>query len=142
MSTLQETLRLRRTAELPDGRSSDSATAPVRALQIHSWNGEQWIFPWSHFSVACRQGTDESEQLVLTFGNHEVVLEGARLALLLPEIASFHLDSLRDMPADVRSQADQSEPFISRVSVRSATDSRKNGAQTSGLTASAANLEA
>ena len=119
MSTLQETLRLRRTAELPDGRSSDSATEPVRALQIHSWNGEQWILPWSHFSAACRQGTDENEQLVLTFGNHEVVLEGARLALLLPEIASFHLDCLRDMPAKFRSQASADEAFISRVSVRS-----------------------
>ena len=60
----------------------------------------------------------ESEQLVLSFPNHEVVLDGARLALLLPEIASFHLDCLRDMPAKFRSQEDKGEPFISRVSVR------------------------
>ena len=128
MRTPQETLRLRRAAELPDGRASDSTIAPVRALQINSWNGEPWIFPWSHFSAACRQGADESEQPVLTFVNHEVPLEGARLALLLPEIARFHLDNLRDMPADVRSPADQSEPFIGRVAVRSASDSSKGGA--------------
>ena len=60
---------------------------------------------------------------MLSFANHEVVLDGARLALLLPEIGSFHLDCLRDMPAKFRSQADKDEPFISRVSVRSASDS-------------------
>ena len=123
MSALQETLQQRRAAEQPSSRSSDSADAQVRSLQIHSWNGEKWVLPWSGFSAACHQGTGESEQLVLLFANHEVVLDGARLALLLPEIASFHLDCLRDMPAKFRSQADKDEPFISRVSVRSASHS-------------------
>jgi hypothetical protein len=59
---------------------------------------------------------------VLTFGNYEVVLDGARLALLLPEIASFRLDCLRDMPAKFRSHVDINEPFISRVYVRSASE--------------------
>jgi hypothetical protein len=131
MSTLQETLRQRRAAEPPNSRSCDSAEAPVRALQIHSWNGEKWVFPWSHFSAACHQGTGESEQLVLSFANHEVVLDGAHLALLLPEIASFHLDSLRDMPTKFRSQADKNEPFITRVSVRSASDSIESSPKTS-----------
>ena len=89
------------------------------------------MLPWSGFSAACHQGTGESEQLVLSFANHEVVLDGARLSLLLPEIASFHLDCLRDMPAQFRSQADKNEPFISRLSVRSASDSPETGAQTS-----------
>ena len=122
MSTLQETLQQRRAAEQPPNRSSGSADAQVRSLQIHSWNGEKWVLPWSGFSAACHQGTGESEQLVLSFANHEVVLDGARLALLLPEIASFHLDCLRDMPAKFHSQADKDEPFISRVSVRSVSD--------------------
>ena len=131
MSTLQETLQQRRMAEPPHGRSSDSAEAPVRTLQIHSWNGDKWVLPWSHFSAARHQATGENEQLVLSFANHEVVLDGARLALLLPEIASFHLDCLRDMPAKFRSQAGQNEPFVSRVSVRSASNSSEPGAQTS-----------
>ena len=80
------------------------------------------MLPWSGFAAACHRGIGESEQLVLSFANHEVVLDGARLALLLPEIASFHLDCLRDMPAKFRSQANKDEPFISRVSVRSASD--------------------
>ena len=122
MSTLQEALRLRRAAELPSSHSCDSAEAPVRTLQIHSWNSKKWVLPWSGFSAACHQGSGESEQLVLSFANHEVVLDGTRLALLLPEIASFHLDCLRDMPANFRSQAGDNEPFISRVSVRSLAD--------------------
>lgn len=131
MSTLQETLRLRRAAEMPHVRSCDLSAAPVRTLQIHSWNGDKWVFPWAHFSAACHQGSGESEQLVLSFANYEVIVDGARLALLLPEIANFHLDCLRDMPAQFHSQADKKEPFISRLSVRSASDSRETGAQTS-----------
>ena len=122
MSTLQETLQQRRTAEPPHGRSCDSAEAPVRSLQIHSGNGEKWVLPWSHFTAARHQGTGENEQLVLSFANHEVILGGVRLALLLSEIASFHLDCLRDMPAKFRAQADQDKPFIVRISVRSVTD--------------------
>ena len=131
MSTLKEIVQQRRAAELPSRRSCDSAEAPVRALQIHSWNGEKWVLPWSHFSAAHHQGTGENEQLVLSFANHEVVLDGARLALLLPEVASFHLDCLRDMPAKFRSQAGQNEPFVSRVSVRSASQLPETGAQSS-----------
>jgi hypothetical protein len=130
MSTLQETLRQRRAAELPNSRSCDTAEAPVRALKIHSWNGEKWVFPWSHFSAACHQGSGENEQLVLSFANHEVVLEGARLALLLSGIASFHLDSLRDLPTKFRPQADKNEPFIARVSVRSALNSQEASPKT------------
>ncbi len=131
MSTLQDALRQRRAAEPPDSRTCESAGAPVRALQIQSWNNEKWVFPWSHFSAACHQGSGESEHLVLSFANHEVVLEGARLALLLPEIASFHLDRLRDMPAKFRLQADKGEPFIGRISVRSVSDSQESRLQTS-----------
>jgi hypothetical protein len=61
MSTLKEIIQQRRAAELPSSRSCDSAEAPVRALQIHSWNGDKWVLPWTHFSAARHQGTDETE---------------------------------------------------------------------------------
>ena len=131
MSTLQETLQQRRTAEPPHGRSCDSAEAPVRSLQIHSGNGDKWVLPWSQFSAARHQATGESEQLVLSFANHEVVIDGALLALLLPEIAGFRLDCLRDMPHESHSLVRQNEPSISRVSVRSASSLPKAGVQTS-----------
>lgn len=118
MSTLKETLQQRRTAELPQSRSCDSADTPGRALQIHSWNGETWVLPWSHFIAARHLGTGESEQLVLSFTNLEVVLDGARLLSLLPGIAGFRLDSLRSLPTKYEPQGDGSEPFIKRLSVR------------------------
>ena len=122
MNTLRETLRQRRAAELPHGRSSESAETPVRTLQIHSWDGEKWVFPWSHFSAARHQGTGESEQLVLSFAKHEVILDGTRLALLLSDVASFQLDCLREMPTKFRAQVSQTEPFVARISVRSLTN--------------------
>lgn len=121
MSTLQETLRQRRTAELPADRSCDSANEPVRSLQIHAWGGDKWVLPWSQFSFAHHEGSCDNERLVLSFANREVILEGARLAMLLPEIAGFRLDCLRDRPAKFRAEADKGKPFISRVSVRSLT---------------------
>lgn len=131
MSSLQETLRQRRALELPDSRSCDSAEAPVLALKIESWNGEKWVFPWSHFCAACHQGSGETDQLVLTFGSHEVVVDGAHLALLLPDIARFRLDSLREVPTKFRSQGDKNEPFVTRISVRSGLDSQERSAGTS-----------
>ena len=118
MSTLKENLQQRRTAELPVNRSHDAAETPVRSLQIHSWNGESWVFPWSHFSAARHRGTGESEQLVLSFANHEVVLDGSRLLSLLPEIAGFRVDTLRGLPAKYEPQGNGSEPFIKRLSIR------------------------
>jgi len=111
MSTLKEILQERRAAENPDNSSFESAEATVRSLQIRSWDGENWVLPWSHFSAARHHRTGEGERMVLLFANHEVVLDGARLALLLPEVARFHLDCLRDIPANFRAQADTSIPF-------------------------------
>lgn len=99
MSTLKESLLQRRKAELPHSRSCDSAETPVRMLQIDSWNRERWVFPWAHFIAAHHRSTDETEELQLLFADHEVVLNGARLALLMPEIAHFRLDSLSEMPS-------------------------------------------
>ena len=118
MSTLKETLQQRRTTELPTNPSLGPADSAVRALQIDSWNGEKWVFPWSHFSSACLQSNGKSEQLLLSFADHEVVLDGSRLELLLPEIANFNLESLRSLPAKYELQRKVSEPFIERVSVR------------------------
>lgn len=118
MSTLKETLQQRRTTEPPTNISDGPADSVVRTLQIDSWNGEKWVFPWSHFSAARLQNNGKSEQLLLLFADHEVVLDGSRLVLLLPGIASLHLDSLRSLPAKYELQRNASEPFIERVSVR------------------------
>jgi hypothetical protein len=131
MSTLQEALQHRRAAEPPADRSCDSANEPVRSLQIHAWAGDKWVLPWAQFSFAHHAGSGDNERLVLFFANHEVILEGARLAMLLPEIAGFRLDCLRDMPPKFRAQAEKGEPFISRLVVRDITDGREGDGQTS-----------
>jgi hypothetical protein len=46
-------------------------------------------------------------------------LEGVRLVLLLPEIADFRLDCLRDLPPKFQAESDKNAPFITRVVVRS-----------------------
>ncbi|HWZ95138.1 MAG TPA: hypothetical protein VNW30_08090 [Opitutaceae bacterium] len=123
--TLKEALQQYRAAHPPSLESYNRAHELVRMVQIHLWNGEQWVLPWAHLVSACHQGTGESEQLVLMFAHHEVVLHGANLALLLSEIASFHVDCLREIPENFRAQICKDEPFISRISVRPLTNSGK-----------------
>ena len=62
---------------------------------------------------------------MLIFAHHEVVLHGAHLALILTELACFHIDCLRELPENFRAQTCKDEPFISRISVRPLTDSGK-----------------
>jgi hypothetical protein len=131
MNTLKEMVRDRKAAEPSRETTSDTAEAPVRALRVHAWNGEQWVLPWGYFYFAQLQSGVDREQLVLRLAHHEVVLEGIRLALLLPEIAGFQLERLRDLPVKFQVDADKSVPFISRVSVRLAMDLAKDDAKTS-----------
>ncbi len=123
MSTLKETLQHRRMAESRVIRSYELAKEPVRSLQIHSSNGGKLVLPWSHFHSASHQGNREGEQLTLLFARHEVVLQGVRLALLLPNIARFHLAWVWNEPVEFQAEVDKSEAFISRVSVRCLADS-------------------
>ena len=119
MSTLKETLVHRRVmASAPDAECY-STEASVRTLLIHDGNGERWILPWSHFVSARHQGVGTGEQLTLLFASHEVELQGTQLASLLPEIATFHLGSLRTLPAKYEPQGNGAEPFIERLSIRS-----------------------
>ena len=131
MTTLREVLQSRRTAELPASRSCEIADAPVPALQIHIWSGDKWVLPWACFNAVHHQTTGESEQLTLSFARHEVLVEGTCLAPLLPAIATFRLDCLRNLPANFRTEVEKGEPFITRVSMRALSDfdSSKRGGE-------------
>jgi hypothetical protein len=117
MSTLKESLQQRRAAELPESRSCDPVDVPNRGLLIETGTGETWVFPWSHFSAARHKTMDQEEQLVLCFVNYEVVLQGVRLAALLPEIAGYRVETLRSLPAKYEPQAPPATPFIKRLSI-------------------------
>ena len=119
MSTLKETLVHRRVMASASDAGCYSTEASVRTLLIHAGNGERWVLPWSHFVSARHQEDGNRERLTLLFASHEVELQGSHLASLLPEIARFHLGSLRSLPPKYESQGNASDPFIERLSVRS-----------------------
>jgi hypothetical protein len=118
MSTLKESLTCRRTAGLPSEGRCHSTDASAPALSIHTESGELWVLPWSHFVSARLIAGGNGERLMLLFANHEVELNGVRLASLVPEIAGFRLDSLRSLPAKYEPQGDATEPFIEHLSIR------------------------
>ena len=118
MSTLKESLIHRRVGESSSAAGACySADDSVPALLIYAGSGEHWVLPWSHFVSARHLCDGDREQVTLRFANHEVELQGERLASLLPEIARFHLGWLRCLPAKYEPQCNGSEPFIERLSV-------------------------
>ena len=121
MTTLKEELQKRRLAEPRVVHSYELAKEPVRSLQIHAWNGEKLVLPWSQFYSAVHRSLGDGEQLALWFSKHEVDLQGVRLVVLLPKIASFHLACVWGEPVEFQTEADKNEAFISRVSVRCLT---------------------
>ena len=122
MTTLKEELQKRRLAEPRVVHSYELAKEPVRSLQIHSWNGEKLVLPWTQFYSATHRIASDGEQLVLGFAKHEVVLQGGRLAILLPKIASFHLACVWGESAEFQNESDMEEAFISRVAARCLTN--------------------
>jgi hypothetical protein len=118
MSMLRETLIHRRAAESRPDVGCHSADEFVPALLIHAGDGERWVLPWSHFASARHWGDGNRERLTLLFSHHEVDMQGVRLASLLPEIARFHLGSLRSLPAKYEPHGHASEPFIEHLSIK------------------------
>ncbi|MDE3084382.1 MAG: hypothetical protein KGJ37_04065 [Verrucomicrobiota bacterium] len=128
MSKLEKTILQRR----GDGASDCAEFAAkdaARALQIRTLSGESWVLPWGHFVSAQHGEADGCEQLALLFTHHEVTLRGVRLAGLLPEIAASRLESVCELPEKFQRQADNAEPFISRLFVR-ALNSSADGSKT------------
>jgi hypothetical protein len=123
MNTLQEALKNLRAKETLPTRSCESGRTPLHSLQVHSWKGESWLFPWAHFASACHHCVGTKEHLALTFAEHLVELEGIRLALLLPGIAGQEFVCLRSLPPKYNAKGSENEPYISRISVCGLADS-------------------
>jgi hypothetical protein len=118
MSTLQDTLTHRRTGARPSDGISYSSEGSLPAVSIYAADGELWVLPWSHFVSARHTADGECEKVTILFASHQVEMRGARLALLMPEIAGFRLGSLRGLPAKYEALSNASEPFVERLSVR------------------------
>lgn len=117
MSTLQQSIAQRRAVE-PAGLSCVSVQAQTPSLLIHTWQGESWVLPWSHFSCARFNVSDGNEQLDLSFANCRVIVIGEQLSALIDDLAAFRVGCLRDLPSEYRQPTTEGAPFISRIDVR------------------------
>lgn len=109
------------------------------SLLVFKWDNHSWVLPWSYFLGAHHETGETGEQLTLSFSLCEVVIRGERLDLLLPDIASYRLESLRELPEKYRDSPAPSAPSIRALTVRAAAKAgeleHRPGA---GLTASGA----
>ena len=117
MSTLQEALRARQGGEPRSFVRKDLPGAPVHSLAVESWKKLSWHFPWSCLTGFQYDGSGVCDVLRLFFGVQEVVVEGKRLALLLPEISALRLKTIHEPPPDSEAVAGTNEPVIQRVRV-------------------------
>lgn len=118
MSTLKTLLSERRAAELPTGAHTTAAVAQSPAVLVFKWTGQSWVLPWSYFLGAHHEVVESDEQLTLSFSLCEVVLTGKRLALLLPDIAAYRLESLHELPDKYRDE-NSAAPLIREIVVKS-----------------------
>lgn len=118
MSTLKTLLSERRAADLPAGAHTTAAVVQSPSVLVFKWNSQSWVLPWSYFLGAHHEAIEANEQLTLSFSLCEVVLTGKRLDLLLPDIAAYRLESLRELPDKYRDEG-SAAPSIREIVVTS-----------------------
>jgi hypothetical protein len=98
MSTLKTLLSERRPTDAPTDAKSATTVAPSPSLLVFKWDNRSWVLPWSYFLGARHELSKSDEQLTLSFTLCEVIVTGKNLDLLLPDIAAYRLESLRELP--------------------------------------------
>ena len=117
MSSLQDALRARRGLD-PRAFNLRAATDTTpRTLAVVSCAQRSWHFPWSCLTCFEYDGSGATEALRLFFGEQEVVIEGMRLALLLPEISALRLESIHEVPPGAEHAVAENAPLIRKVTV-------------------------
>ena len=94
------------------------------SVLVFKWNNQSWVLPWAYFLGAHHETTEASEQLTLSFSFREVVIHGRNLDQLLPDIAAYRLESLRELPEKYRDTSDKSEPSIRTITIRASGENR------------------
>ena len=118
MSTLKHLVAERRAADLSSGAQSASAMAQSPSVLVFKWNNQSWVLPWAYFLGAHHETTDAGEQLTLSFSLREVVIQGRNLDQLLPDIAAYRLESLRELPDKYRESTAGDAPVISSIIIQ------------------------
>lgn len=117
MSTLQQSINARRAADMA-ALACASVGEPAPALVVAIWQGESWVFPWSHLASVRWEGSEGRERLSFVFTGYVVGVEGWNLRSLLTDIAAFRLGSLRELPSEYENKLSADAPFVSRIGVR------------------------
>jgi hypothetical protein len=122
MSTFTEQIRERRALEPQTFSHRTVAFKPVPTLAVESWKKRSWHFPWPCLTRFEHDGSVVPEVLRLFFGEQEVVVEGTRLALLLPDISNFLLEAIRELPPGSEALVREGEPLIRQLTVQRQSD--------------------
>jgi hypothetical protein len=74
---------------------SSVAAIDRRTLRIDLSDGECWVFPWRRFVHARYGNSADGEEMMLRFGQHEVIARGHRLVSVRRKVAKLRLATLR-----------------------------------------------
>jgi hypothetical protein len=66
-----------------------------RTLRVNLSGGECWVFPWRRFVHARFGNGADGEELMIRFGQHEVIAHGRRLLSIHRKVAKLRLATLR-----------------------------------------------
>jgi hypothetical protein len=117
MSSLQQSLESRQLADVAP-TVVILAKTPAAGIEVLTSTEEQWAIPWSNFVGARLFRSPASDRIVVSFTEHEIVIEGLRLGSLLKEIAACRIEYLTQHPSDCRFQPPNKVPHVRSVSVR------------------------
>jgi hypothetical protein len=117
MSVLQQALAQRR-AEAATLLPAPCVVigAPLPAVIFAPWSGGVWVQPWIHFFSAHHVIGDEAEQIAFLFAHYEITANGINLSALVPEIAAFRLQMLRELPP-ATPLVTTTEPQVRRLAI-------------------------
>jgi len=117
MSTLQQSINARRAADMA-ALACASVGEPAPALVVATWQGESWVFPWSHLVSVRWESSEGRERLSFVFTGYAMGIEGRNLRSLLADVAGFRLGSLRELPTEYENRLSADAPFVGRIEVR------------------------
>lgn len=86
-------------------------------LELVTWRGARWAFPWSHLASAKFAGTDDADELSLVFTTHRVLVKGANLSGLWKDVVGLRLGLLCELPEKYRSKQEGDAGFVSLIEV-------------------------
>lgn len=114
--SLHQSIERRQKADSAVGKVAVPSETAVM-LELVTWEGARWAFPWSHLASAKIAATDRHDELVLSFTTHNVMVEGENLGKLWGDVVGLRLGSLCEFPVSYRAKQGKETPFVTRIVV-------------------------